>query len=84
MSEYTIEKGDRLFVIRIDLIDPKEGLRGCNVGRRQVYFSLKKKGEDAVEIKQSLLLRPKNEIWELDFSGNYYSAIKGELPPILK
>ena len=79
VSEYKIEKGDRLFVNRIDLIDPEERLRGCNVGRRQVYFSLKKKGEDVIEIKQPLLLRPKNEIWEIEFSGNYYSAIKGRI-----
>jgi hypothetical protein len=79
VSEYIIEKGDRLFVNRIDLIDPQERLRGCNVGRREVYFSLKKKGEDAVEINQPLLLRQKNEISETDFNGSYHSAVKGRI-----
>jgi hypothetical protein len=79
MSEFIIEKGDKLFVNRINLIDPEKLHRGCNIGRRHVYLSIKRKNEDDIDIDQPLLLKPKNEIIEREFSGNYYSAVKGRI-----
>jgi len=84
LRDVIIEKGDRIYISRVELLDSEIRLRGCNIERRHVYFSIKKKGEDAVEINQPLLLKPKNEIFERDFIGNYYSAIREESRPILK
>ena len=78
-SEFIIKKGDSLFVNRIELIDPEERLLGCNIGYRHVYFSIKRKNEDDIGIDQPLLLKPKNELFERDFTGNYYSAIRGRI-----
>jgi hypothetical protein len=78
-QEFIIDKGDRLFINRVELLNAEAALLGCNIGRRNVYFSIKRRGEDAIEIDRPLLLKPKNELWERGFTGNYYNAVRDRI-----
>jgi hypothetical protein len=78
-KEIIVEAGDKLSVSRIEFIQNKDLLRGCNLERRHVYMNLKRKNGDIIQIERPIMMTPKNELWENKFAGNYYSAIKGRI-----
>jgi hypothetical protein len=78
-NELIIESGDRIYISHVDLVTSDGILRGCNLPRKQVYFSVKRNDGEDIKIDAPLPMIPKYEIWEHNFAGNFYSAIKGRI-----
>jgi hypothetical protein len=78
-QELTVVSGDRISISRIDIVPVEERLRGCNLGRRNIFLAIKRRNEEILELKIPIILVPKAEIWEENSIGNYYGAIRNRI-----
>ena len=85
IHNYELRSGDKLYIRKIEAIPTDHPLlRGCNSDRGEVYINIQTLKAGLIEIQCPIVMRPRNELWEHEFTGNYFSAIAGRIEKYFK